>query len=48
MIDYRIGFKPEGKVLKYWTLLPQVSSTIGNDEIPPLFGNLKNIIMKQL
>lgn len=37
------GFVPEGKALKLWTLLPQISTTIGDEEIPPLFGNIKNL-----
>jgi hypothetical protein len=38
-------FQPDGKLLKYWTLLPQVSTTVGGEEIPPLFGALRNIAL---
>ncbi|MCX6352052.1 MAG: hypothetical protein NTX03_09345 [Bacteroidetes bacterium] len=45
MFNNTIGFKPEGKVLTYWTILPQVTSSFGKREIPALFGNLKNIVI---
>ena len=39
--DPKIGFRPTGNVLKFWTLLPQVSSNSKNH--PPLFGKIKGI-----
>lgn len=38
--DPKIGFRPTGNVLKFWTLLPQISS---NSNHPPLFGKIKGI-----
>ncbi|MDP1814176.1 MAG: hypothetical protein Q8K92_06970, partial [Leadbetterella sp.] len=40
MFDNTTGFKPSGTPLKFWTLLPQVSSRADN---PPLFGKIKSI-----
>lgn len=37
---YHTDFKPSGTPLKFWTLLPQVSSRADN---PPLFGKIKSI-----
>ena len=43
VFDNTTGFRPSGRVLKYWALLPQVSTSIDKEQIPSLFGNLKNI-----
>lgn len=40
--DPKIGFRPTGNALKFWTLLPQVSSNSNN---PPLFGKIKGITL---
>lgn len=48
LFDNTSGFKPKGTVLKFWTLLPQVSTTIGNKHIPSLFGNLRSISLYYL
>jgi hypothetical protein len=38
-----IGFRPSGDVLKYWAMLPQVTSSIGDTKIPSLFGQPKSV-----
>lgn len=43
MFDNRKGFKPKGSLLYFWTLLPQVTTTLNQKKIPALFGNIRNI-----
>ncbi len=40
--DPKLKFRPKGNALKFWTLLPQVSSNSNN---PPLFGKIKGIVI---
>src|SRR5688500_893296 len=44
LFDNTMGFRPKGTMLKFWVMLPQVSTSIGDKRIPPLYGNLKSMI----
>lgn len=43
--DPNMGFRPHGTALKFWVLLPQVTTTIGSEKIPAIYGNLKSLFL---
>ncbi len=43
LFSNNMGFRPKGSVLKWWLLLPQMSTTIEDKYIPSLYGTLKSL-----
>ncbi len=41
----KLGYRPSGDLLKYWAMIPQVTTNINNETIPSLFGNIKSSIV---
>lgn len=45
LFDNNMGFRPEGTVLKFWVLLPQISNSINSEPVPSIYGKPKSLIL---
>ena len=45
LFDNNMGFRPEGTVLKFWVLLPQISNSINSEPVPSIYGKPKSLVL---
>lgn len=48
LFNNNLDFRPKGSILKLWAMLPQVTTDVDGDRVPPIFGNVKSMALANI